>query len=390
LYRYGVDDAAGLKAIGADVKQVATRIQRLFGRMIFVDGFVHCDPHPGNILVGKDGRVILLDHGVYRTLPDDVRRTWCRLWLGLIRGSHAEMRSATAALGVDPELTKFFSLVLALVPAKVVEDVHGTSTSSVVGGGGGGSGGGGGGGGGGGSGSGGGGGGSGSGGGGGGGGGVATFIDNGGGGGAAAGDVGLSGGGGGGGGGGGVSEGGVGSFTGGGLDKLTSLGKREVMKDVLGVKLEDQTRLFETMPRDLLMILKANNLLRYVNEKLGSPINRFRFIAQAAEQGLALGDGSPEGASRDSTHGRWRLRWGSRGSVAGGGDGGGDHDRGSARGRWLGTQVGALLLPVQLALLKVGIGVWVLLTSSSSDCLPIVHPVRVEPLHFRLLLLLLF
>lgn len=40
--------------------------------MIFVNGLIHCDPHPGNILVRRsfdDGRsceVVLLDHGLYQ------------------------------------------------------------------------------------------------------------------------------------------------------------------------------------------------------------------------------------------------------------------------------------------------------------------------------------
>ena len=127
-----VDDVDGLRSLRVDVRRVAKTIQSAFSRMIFVDGFVHCDPHPGNILVNAKGEVVLLDHGIYRTLPDDLRRTWCKMWRGLIRGSRAEMREATEALGVDPELTGFFSLVLALVPAKVMDDVHGTSTSSVV------------------------------------------------------------------------------------------------------------------------------------------------------------------------------------------------------------------------------------------------------------------
>lgn len=39
--------------------------------MIFVHGFVHCDPHPGNVLVRKCPRsqkteIVLLDHGLYQ------------------------------------------------------------------------------------------------------------------------------------------------------------------------------------------------------------------------------------------------------------------------------------------------------------------------------------
>jgi len=36
--------------------------------MIFIHGFVHSDPHPGNILVKKAPKgvdIVLLDHGLY-------------------------------------------------------------------------------------------------------------------------------------------------------------------------------------------------------------------------------------------------------------------------------------------------------------------------------------
>ena len=50
-----------------------------------------------------------------------------------------------------------------------------------------------------------------------------------------------------------------------------------------------QSAFFESIPRDLLLILKTNNLLRYVNDQLGTPVNRFRIIADYARSGLRIG-----------------------------------------------------------------------------------------------------
>ena len=298
-----IDDKEGLRARGVDRRELATLVNRIFGRMTFVHGYVHCDPHPGNLLVDSNGRVVLLDHGVYRSLDDRTRRTWCKLWRGLIANDDAEMRAAVADLGVDPELTTFFRIVLALVPARVVEDVHGTSTSAVISpGGGGGT-------------------------------GEVGSVDGG-------GDVQVA-----------ARSGnpdpkpGLAGFSG-GVDKLSSFGKREVMRDVLGVKVERQTELFETLPRDLLMILKANNLLRFVNEQLDSPVNRFRSIAAAAEEGIAVNEaiaaeGILERKARDRNGGGRRIF--------------GDGSR-SSSGWSYGAQVGAMLLPLQLAMMKGKLG----------------------------------
>ncbi len=43
----------------------------MYSEMIFVHGFVHCDPHPGNVLVrkcpqSKKTEIVLLDHGLYQ------------------------------------------------------------------------------------------------------------------------------------------------------------------------------------------------------------------------------------------------------------------------------------------------------------------------------------
>ena len=42
----------------------------MYSEMIFMRGFIHCDPHAGNVLVrpGRDGtaQIVLLDHGLYK------------------------------------------------------------------------------------------------------------------------------------------------------------------------------------------------------------------------------------------------------------------------------------------------------------------------------------
>lgn len=81
-----VNDLEYIHANKIDKFDVANKIGQLYSNMIFINGFVHSDPHPGNILVRKspknDTELILLDHGLYavscfatfRALPSEILR----------------------------------------------------------------------------------------------------------------------------------------------------------------------------------------------------------------------------------------------------------------------------------------------------------------------------
>ena len=63
-----------------DLRKVAGCISEAFVHMIYRVGFVHGDPHPGNMLVRKkadgnagDVELVLLDHGIYSNLPKTTR-----------------------------------------------------------------------------------------------------------------------------------------------------------------------------------------------------------------------------------------------------------------------------------------------------------------------------
>ncbi len=53
-------------------------------RMVFVDGFYHADPHPGNVLFLPDERVALLDFGMVGRLSDERRQQFALLMAAVI------------------------------------------------------------------------------------------------------------------------------------------------------------------------------------------------------------------------------------------------------------------------------------------------------------------
>jgi ubiquinone biosynthesis protein len=66
------------------------RIARIGGeailKMVFIDGFVHADLHPGNIMLTDDERVVLIDLGMVTEIPPDMRRIWVETFVALAQG----------------------------------------------------------------------------------------------------------------------------------------------------------------------------------------------------------------------------------------------------------------------------------------------------------------
>lgn len=64
-----VNDLNYIKEHNINPFEVSAKLGQLYSNMIFVHGFVHSDPHPGNVLVKKNNsgecEIILLDHGLY-------------------------------------------------------------------------------------------------------------------------------------------------------------------------------------------------------------------------------------------------------------------------------------------------------------------------------------
>jgi predicted unusual protein kinase regulating ubiquinone biosynthesis (AarF/ABC1/UbiB family) len=52
---------------------IVATVMELYIQMMLVDGLFHADPHPGNLLVAPDGKIILLDFGMVVPVPRETR-----------------------------------------------------------------------------------------------------------------------------------------------------------------------------------------------------------------------------------------------------------------------------------------------------------------------------
>ncbi|GMR59351.1 hypothetical protein PMAYCL1PPCAC_29546, partial [Pristionchus mayeri] len=104
-----------LKENGIDTHDVCRKLGRLISEMIFQRGYLHSDPHPGNILVNKkkNGQVeiVVLDHGLYLTIEDSFRKLYSQLWLALLKPDQDEIKRVANEMGVG-ELYGLFACIV--------------------------------------------------------------------------------------------------------------------------------------------------------------------------------------------------------------------------------------------------------------------------------------
>jgi len=92
-------DWAGYARVGLDRKEVAGRGVRLLLKQIFIHGFFHADPHPGNLIIVPDGRICFLDFGLMGQLPSRHREKLEQMLLAVSQGNPTALAAALLSLG---------------------------------------------------------------------------------------------------------------------------------------------------------------------------------------------------------------------------------------------------------------------------------------------------
>ncbi|EPS43212.1 hypothetical protein H072_2795 [Dactylellina haptotyla CBS 200.50] len=118
LRGYRIDDINSLDGAGISRDEVSAALAHIFNEMIFgKNAPLHCDPHHGNLAIRPNASrshpnfdVILYDHGLYRDIPIETRRSYAKLWLAVLDGDESRMRIyASQVAGISKEQFPLFA-----------------------------------------------------------------------------------------------------------------------------------------------------------------------------------------------------------------------------------------------------------------------------------------
>jgi ubiquinone biosynthesis protein len=95
-----IDNVEAIQSMGVDPHEVGVRGFQAYLKMIFEDGFFHGDPHPGNLLVNKEGDVVFLDFGIVGVLRPEKRQLFINLLFALVTDDIDLMLKSLEGFGI--------------------------------------------------------------------------------------------------------------------------------------------------------------------------------------------------------------------------------------------------------------------------------------------------
>ena len=98
-----VTSISGLQRTERDMAPLATALLHGYLDQVFVHGEIHADPHPGNLLYTRDGRLALLDLGMVAHVPPRTRERLLKLLFAAVDGRGEQVAAEGIAMGTRLE-----------------------------------------------------------------------------------------------------------------------------------------------------------------------------------------------------------------------------------------------------------------------------------------------
>lgn len=94
-----VTDVGPLGLTDIDARPMVEQLFRAYLRSILHDGFLHADPHPGNLILTTDGRLGIIDLGMVAHVPPRIQKLVVRLLIAIADDDGEQAAQVLAELG---------------------------------------------------------------------------------------------------------------------------------------------------------------------------------------------------------------------------------------------------------------------------------------------------
>lgn len=105
-----ITDVEQLEEWGLNPKKLAEKGMHVYLRQIFEKGYFHADPHPGNIIIRKDGTICLIDYGLVGKLTQKDKFAFAGVFISMARRDPRAMATNFRRLAIEsdiPDMRRF-------------------------------------------------------------------------------------------------------------------------------------------------------------------------------------------------------------------------------------------------------------------------------------------
>lgn len=95
------DDKNSIEKYNIDIKKVINDLVLFYVEQMLINGYFHADPHPGNVLINKNSRIILLDFGMVKSVPNETRLNIISLLKAANEKNYEKYITACKNLGIS-------------------------------------------------------------------------------------------------------------------------------------------------------------------------------------------------------------------------------------------------------------------------------------------------
>lgn len=99
-----INDVVQLKAWGLDPRKVAENGMDIYLTQIFEFGLFHADPHPGNVMVRRDGVICLIDFGMTGQLMPKDKQNFAAIFVSMSQQDAKRMANALKKLSISDNI----------------------------------------------------------------------------------------------------------------------------------------------------------------------------------------------------------------------------------------------------------------------------------------------